>query len=109
MQGEYNYTLLKDLLGEGIFAVDGDKWLQQRKISSHEFSTKALKDFSSAVFRNNAAKLADIVSNAATSNKTIDIPVSPHNSTFASDLTHTILQYNSTFASDLTHTILQYN
>ena len=30
----------KDLLGEGIFAVDGHKWKTQRKTASHEFTVK---------------------------------------------------------------------
>ncbi|KAK6285540.1 hypothetical protein POUND7_011719 [Theobroma cacao] len=72
-KGEYNYSLLKGLLGDGIFAVDGDKWRQQRKVSSYEFSTKVLRDFSTVVFRKNAAKLANIVSDAAKSNKIMDI------------------------------------
>ncbi|RZC73118.1 hypothetical protein C5167_048597 [Papaver somniferum] len=36
-EGSYNYNNLKDLLGDGIFAVDGDKWRHRRKISSYEF------------------------------------------------------------------------
>ncbi|VVA19351.1 PREDICTED: cytochrome P450 [Prunus dulcis] len=72
-KGWYNYNILKDLLGDGIFAVDGEKWRQQRKISSHDFSTKMLRDFSSVIFRKNAAKLADKVSEIATSNQAIDI------------------------------------
>ncbi|KAG6665506.1 hypothetical protein CIPAW_02G165700 [Carya illinoinensis] len=69
----YGKVILKDLLGDGIFTVDGDKWRQQRKISSHEFSTRVLRDFSSEVFRKSAAKLAHIVSEAATSNQIIDL------------------------------------
>lgn len=76
MQGSYNYSILKDLLGDGIFTVDGEKWREQRKISSHEFSTKVLRDFSSAAFRKNAAKLAQLLSEAATSDKILDIQVS---------------------------------
>ncbi|XP_059634032.1 cytochrome P450 704C1-like [Cornus florida] len=72
-KGEYNYTILRDLLGDGIFTVDGDKWRQQRKVSSYEFSTRVLRDFSSTVFRKNVAKLANIVSEAASSNQTMDI------------------------------------
>ncbi|KAF3439954.1 hypothetical protein FNV43_RR18232 [Rhamnella rubrinervis] len=72
-KGWYNYNILKDLLGDGIFAVDGEKWRQQRKLSSHEFSTKVLRDFSSVIFRENAAKLANIMSEIATTNRTIDI------------------------------------
>ncbi|KAK6918487.1 Cytochrome P450 [Dillenia turbinata] len=72
-KGSYNYVILKDLLGDGIFTVDGDKWRQQRKVSSHEFSTRVLRDFSSVVFRRNAAKLADLISKAADSNQVMDI------------------------------------
>ncbi|XP_057455313.1 cytochrome P450 704C1-like [Lotus japonicus] len=72
-KGLYNYENLKDLLGDGIFTVDGEKWREQRKISSHEFSTKMLRDFSTFIFRKNAAKVADIVSEAATSNNKLEI------------------------------------
>uniref|UniRef100_A0A5B7BCU9 Cytochrome P450 704C1-like n=1 Tax=Davidia involucrata TaxID=16924 RepID=A0A5B7BCU9_DAVIN len=72
-KGWYNYCILKDLLGDGIFTVDGDKWREQRKVSSYEFSTKVLRDFSSVVFRKNVAKLANLVSEAAASNQTMDI------------------------------------
>ncbi|KAJ9679153.1 hypothetical protein PVL29_021164 [Vitis rotundifolia] len=57
-RGWYHHTVLEDFLGDGIFAVDGDLWRQQRKLSCYEFSTKMLKDFSSGIFRSNAAKLA---------------------------------------------------
>ena len=50
VQGTFNYENTSDLLGDGIFAVDGDKWRQQRKIASYDFSTRALRDFSGAVF-----------------------------------------------------------
>ncbi|KAF7825981.1 cytochrome P450 704C1-like [Senna tora] len=72
-KGSYNYDNLRDLLGDGIFAVDGEKWREQRKISSHEFSTKMLREFSIAIFKKNAVKLANIVSDAATSNHTLEI------------------------------------
>lgn len=72
-KGWYHYDILSGLLGDGIFAVDGDKWRQQRKIASYDFSTKVLRDFSSVVFLNNAAKLAQIISKFATSNQTMDI------------------------------------
>ncbi|XP_047319266.1 cytochrome P450 704C1-like isoform X2 [Impatiens glandulifera] len=72
-KGMYNYMNLRDLLGDGIFAVDGEKWRQQRKVSSHEFSTKVLRDFSSVIFRKNASKIANIISNTIVSGQTIDI------------------------------------
>lgn len=76
MQGWYNYNILRDLLGDGIFTVDGDKWRQQRKISSYEFSTKVLRDFSSVVFKKNVAKLAQILYEASNANHILDIQVS---------------------------------
>ncbi|KAI3504349.1 hypothetical protein L1887_32948 [Cichorium endivia] len=72
-KGIYTHDLLEDLLGDGIFTVDGDKWREQRKVSSHEFSTKVLRDFSSAIFRKNTIKLGNILSEAANSNQIIDI------------------------------------
>lgn len=74
-QGSYNYDILTDLLGDGIFTVDGEKWRRQRKIASYEFSTKILRDFSSVVFKATAVKLVGIVSRAAESNRSIEIQV----------------------------------
>ncbi|KAJ7970051.1 Cytochrome P450 family protein [Quillaja saponaria] len=72
-KGLYHFNILTDLMGDGIFAVDGEKWRHQRKAASYEFSTKVLREFSSAVFKSNAIKLAEIVSEAAISNRTIEI------------------------------------
>ncbi|XP_051132465.1 cytochrome P450 704C1-like [Andrographis paniculata] len=72
-KGWYNHSMLKDLLGDGIFTVDGEKWLEQRKASSHEFSGKALRDTSGTVFKRNAVKLANIVLEASSSDQPLDI------------------------------------
>ena len=61
-KGKYNLDIVSDLLGQGIFAVDGEKWKQQRKLASYEFSTRVLRDFSCSVFRRNAAKLVGVIS-----------------------------------------------
>ncbi|TYI35365.1 hypothetical protein ES332_A03G071700v1 [Gossypium tomentosum] len=37
--------ILADLLGCGIFNVDGELWSTQRKLASHEFSTRSLREF----------------------------------------------------------------
>jgi cytochrome P450 len=66
---------MRDLFGHGIFATDGEKWRHQRKLASHEFSTKVLRDFSSDVFRMNSAKLAEKISYAAADRTTIDMQV----------------------------------
>ncbi|KAK6936365.1 Cytochrome P450 [Dillenia turbinata] len=56
-KGWYFYNMMTDLLGDGIFTVDGEKWRHQRKQSSYEFSTKILRDFSSFVFKDNVTKI----------------------------------------------------
>ncbi|KAL5062141.1 hypothetical protein RYX36_023878 [Vicia faba] len=61
-KGKYNQDIITDLLGEGIFVVDGEKWKQQRKVASYEFSTRVLRDFSCSVFRKNTAKLVKVIS-----------------------------------------------
>ncbi|CAH8266060.1 unnamed protein product [Arabidopsis lyrata] len=63
---------LADLLGHGIFAVDGEKWKQQRKLVSFEFSTRVLRNFSYSVFRTSASKLVSFVSEFALSGKPFD-------------------------------------
>ncbi|XP_021748108.1 cytochrome P450 704C1-like [Chenopodium quinoa] len=72
-KGDYNYGHLSDLLGDGIFSVDGEKWRNQRKVSSHEFSTRVLRDYSSEIFRTNAVKLAKIIADAASADQIMDI------------------------------------
>ncbi|KAL5539956.1 hypothetical protein UlMin_043879, partial [Ulmus minor] len=56
-KGENNKDIMSDLFGDGIFGADGEKWRQQRKLASFEFSKRVLRDYSSSVFRRNAAKL----------------------------------------------------
>ncbi|XP_065864428.1 cytochrome P450 704C1 [Euphorbia lathyris] len=72
-KGKYNQDIVTDLFGEGIFAVDGDKWRQQRKLASFEFSTRILRDFSCSVFRNNAAKLVTLISGITVSDQVFDM------------------------------------
>ncbi|CAK9135198.1 unnamed protein product [Ilex paraguariensis] len=72
-KGRFHHNVLMDLLGDGIFTVDGKNWQQQRKTLSYEFSTRMLRDFSSTIFRTKAAKLAQIVSESASSNQIIEI------------------------------------
>ncbi|KAA8520542.1 hypothetical protein F0562_014798 [Nyssa sinensis] len=72
-KGQNNQEIVSDLFGNGIFAVDGDKWRQQRKLASFEFSARVLRDFSCAVFRKNAAKLVRTVIELSVANRVFDI------------------------------------
>uniref|UniRef100_A0A803LFF9 Cytochrome P450 n=1 Tax=Chenopodium quinoa TaxID=63459 RepID=A0A803LFF9_CHEQI len=44
-KGPYQKSILKDLLGNGIFNVDGEMWKSQRQIASYEFNTKSPRNF----------------------------------------------------------------
>ncbi|KAF8028235.1 hypothetical protein BT93_E0980 [Corymbia citriodora subsp. variegata] len=72
-KGEYNIDIVKDLFGEGIFAVDGDKWKKQRKVASFEFATRVLRDFSCSVFRKNAAKLVKVTEELSAASEGFDM------------------------------------
>ncbi|XP_049936008.1 cytochrome P450 704C1-like isoform X2 [Nymphaea colorata] len=72
-KGGYHQEITKDLLGDGIFAVDGQKWRHQRKVASYEFSTKMLRDLSSVVFRRNGAVLAQKISDNLEADQPMDM------------------------------------
>ncbi|KAM3346929.1 hypothetical protein ACQJBY_021113 [Aegilops geniculata] len=72
-KGTMTHDALEDLLGNGIFNVDGAKWRHQRKVASFEFTTRALRDYSSGVFRDMAAELAGIVAAAAAARERVDM------------------------------------
>ncbi|KDP28728.1 hypothetical protein JCGZ_14499 [Jatropha curcas] len=72
-KGQYNQFVLTNLLGQGIFNVDGNKWKQQRKLASFEFSARVLRDFSCSVFRKNATKLVGSISSVAIADQVFDM------------------------------------
>ncbi|CAL5015342.1 unnamed protein product [Urochloa decumbens] len=72
-KGAVTHDVLEDLLGDGIFNVDGAKWQHQRKVASHEFSTRVLRDYSCAVFRGAAAELAGVVAAATAGKAAVDM------------------------------------
>ena len=64
---------MEDLLGDGIFNVDGEQCRQQRKLSSLEFSAKLLLDFNKKKFSENAMKLSRILMDAFQTNQTVEM------------------------------------
>ncbi|XP_020248619.1 cytochrome P450 704C1-like [Asparagus officinalis] len=72
-KGEFIGDIMKDQLGDGIFAVDGNKWRHQRKVASYEFSAKVLRDYSGVVFKSNASRLSMLVLDSARIGQMIDI------------------------------------
>jgi len=76
VQGDYHHEILKDFYGDGMFTVDGEKWKEQRKVSSPEFSKRVIREVNSVIFSKNAVKLAKILDESANSKETVDIQVS---------------------------------
>eukprot|EP00658_Telonema_sp_P-2_P015577 TRINITY_DN16008_c0_g1_i2.p1 TRINITY_DN16008_c0_g1~~TRINITY_DN16008_c0_g1_i2.p1 ORF type:complete len:298 (+),score=92.24 TRINITY_DN16008_c0_g1_i2:65-958(+) len=52
---------MKDLLGEGIFAVDGHMWRKQRKTASHEFTVSKFHEHYIEVFTHHAESVLSVI------------------------------------------------
>ncbi|KAF9109132.1 hypothetical protein BGX27_007956 [Mortierella sp. AM989] len=64
---------LSDLLGIGIFNVDGADWKWQRKMASHIFNVKAFRNYTSSVFVKESNMVVDYLGKAADEGREIDI------------------------------------
>ncbi|KAJ0053884.1 hypothetical protein Pint_03168 [Pistacia integerrima] len=72
-KGAANQKILFDLLGHGIFNIDGEQWKFQRQISSHEFNTKSLRKFVETVVETELSdRLIPILETAAANKKVLD-------------------------------------
>ncbi|KAE8724612.1 CYP704B1 protein [Hibiscus syriacus] len=67
------YHSYMEVLGNGIFNVDGELWKKQRKTASFEFASKNLRDFSTVVFREYSLKLHSILTKASFHNQEVDM------------------------------------
>ncbi|GMF62807.1 unnamed protein product [Phytophthora fragariaefolia] len=72
-KGSYQCANLRDLLGDGIFAVDGEQWVHQRKTASNLFTMRALRDSMTVVIQRHAVVLYDILQRASEGNETLDL------------------------------------
>ncbi|KAG2405497.1 hypothetical protein LR48_Vigan10g025400 [Vigna angularis] len=65
---------LQDFLGNGIFNSDSELWKVQRKIASHEFSTKSLRNFIvNSVTTELQTRLLPILFLASQTNRVLDL------------------------------------
>eukprot|EP00053_Salpingoeca_punica_P018017 m.175061 g.175061 ORF g.175061 m.175061 type:complete len:574 (-) comp17340_c0_seq1:1920-3641(-) len=62
-----------DLIGHGIFAVDGEKWRIQRKIASREFSVSKFRNLQLHAFVEHAEKVVEIVRKHARKGEAFDL------------------------------------
>lgn len=54
-------TNMGDVLGDGIFVADGESWREKRKVASHMFSEKVLRDDMHRIFAAHARKVIKII------------------------------------------------
>lgn len=74
IKGQRFNSVLSDLLSHGIFVADDALWAFQRKISSHEFTTRSLKTFiSDSVQFEIHNRLLPRLATAADSGKPLDL------------------------------------
>ncbi|KAI9327938.1 cytochrome P450 [Zopfochytrium polystomum] len=72
-KGEFFASRVRDVLGKGIFAVDGEAWRIQRKTMSHMFNVKNFKDFVNVVFAETMTQLTARLDRAAATGATVDL------------------------------------
>ncbi|KAH7387630.1 hypothetical protein KP509_16G033600 [Ceratopteris richardii] len=61
------------MMGDGIFNVDGEKWVRQRKVAVLEFSSSKLRDHSTKAFRLKALKLLDVLRHLSQLKQPVDM------------------------------------
>ncbi|KAK1436735.1 hypothetical protein QVD17_02517 [Tagetes erecta] len=73
-KGKAFTDLLGNFLGMGIFNVDGELWSTQRKLASHEFSAKSLREFVVSVLEEEVTKrLVPLLENAIQNDEVLDM------------------------------------
>ncbi|KAF1329393.1 Cytochrome p450, partial [Globisporangium splendens] len=64
-KGERMRTIFSDVFGDGIVAVDGDKWKFQRKKLSHLFTMRAFRDTITTAVHDKVRILGDVLAKSA--------------------------------------------
>lgn len=72
-KGEINATTLYDVLGKGIFAVDGVLWMHQRKTASHLFSLQMMRDTMEQAVRMHTETLCQRLGDISKGNEVVNI------------------------------------
>jgi len=72
-KGDRFREMLGDLLGRGIFAVDGQEWREKRKTASHMFSEKVLREDMTAMFHRHGATLLSVLAECARAGQVVDL------------------------------------
>ncbi|KAJ1563026.1 hypothetical protein HK405_003963 [Cladochytrium tenue] len=72
-KGQFFFSRTQDILGHGIFAVDGDEWRAQRKTAALIFNVRNFREYVSVVFAGEMDRLASRLGRAADAGETLDL------------------------------------
>eukprot|EP00899_Mesostigma_viride_P024586 jgi/Mesvir1/5311/Mv15405-RA.3 len=72
-KGAFFHSIFEEVLGDGIFNVDGELWKEQRKRASYEFNTRNLRDFMTRVFHDHAQKVLRRLEIAAKTHEVVNM------------------------------------
>ena len=72
-KGKFVDERVQDLLGNGIFNSDGERWSVQRKIFSKIFTVSAFKDYCTTTFRSKTMTLKSILEQKAVTGEIVDV------------------------------------
>lgn len=73
VKGKQWQERFNEVLGRGIFSVDGDEWRLHRKTSSHMFKRAEFKTNMMRVFRQHMTQLTDMLEQAARTGAVVDM------------------------------------
>jgi len=71
-KGPKFHEVSEDLLGNGIFAVDGDLWRNQRKVASQLFTVRIFKDVMQPVFHHHLEVFQQIIDKSISEKQPLD-------------------------------------
>ena len=72
-KGQWFHGIVEDLLGDGIFNADGEKWHAQRKTAANLFSANSFRELIYPTFERHGHMLRDEISQVCKSGAQIDI------------------------------------
>lgn len=73
VKGNEFHNMMKDVLGSGIFTVDGDKWKHQRKIAARIFTVNTFKNIITGAIRDDLVLLDKILAEKAATGEMFNI------------------------------------
>ncbi|TMW62709.1 hypothetical protein Poli38472_005327 [Pythium oligandrum] len=72
-KGEYQSEVLRDLLGYGLVATDGETWFHQRKVASNLFTARTLRETMTESIRKHTILLRQVLDKSSRTGEPVDV------------------------------------